>query len=79
MVVMKKSLVFAFNFIGQIGFATALPLVALGLLGRYLDKRFDTGPYLFLTGLALATLLIYFILRQIIQRALKDFDQINKN
>lgn len=75
---MKKSLIFAFGFIGQIGFATALPLVVFGLLGRYLDGRFGTAPYLFLVGLASATVLIYFILKKLVKDAIKEFDKINK-
>jgi hypothetical protein len=44
---MKKNLLFSFGLIGQIGFATAIPLVIFGLLGRYLDHRLNTAPYLF--------------------------------
>jgi hypothetical protein len=71
---MKKNLLFSFGLIGQIGFSTAIPLVVLGLLGRYLDKRFSTGPYLFLAGLVLATVIIYFLIREIVKRALKEFN-----
>lgn len=73
---MKKTLIFSFAFIGQIGFSTAIPLVVLGLAGRYLDKRFDTGPYLFLSGLVLATVVIFFTIREIVRKALKEFDKI---
>jgi len=75
---MKKSLFFAFGLIGQIGFTTAIPLVVLGLLGRYLDRRLGTAPYLFLSGLAIATLMVYFLLRKIIRDAIKEFEKINK-
>ena len=75
---MKKTLLFSFGLIGQIGFSTAIPLVVLGLLGRYLDNKFHTSPYLFLLGLALATIAIYFILRDIVRRALKEFSKLNK-
>ncbi|OQB05840.1 MAG: putative F0F1-ATPase [bacterium ADurb.Bin212] len=66
---MKKSLIFSFSLIGQIGFATAIPLVIFGLIGRYLDKQFSTAPWLFLFGLMLATLQIYFYLRSIVRKA----------
>ncbi len=74
---MKKSLIFSFSLIGQIGFSTAIPLVAFGLAGRYLDRQFNTAPYLFLAGIAIATVLIYFILRQIIKIATDNFDKGN--
>ena len=66
---MKKSLVFSFSLIGQIGFATAIPLVIFGLAGRYLDKQLGTAPWLFLIGLAIATIQIYFYLRNIVRKA----------
>lgn len=75
---MKKSLFFAFGLIGTIGFATAIPLVVLGLLGRYLDGRFGTAPYLFLLGLAIATVIVYFTLRQIVKRAMDSFNKLNE-
>jgi len=75
---MKKSLFFAFGMIGQIGFATAVPLVALGLTGRYLDRHFHTGPYLFLLGLAVATAAIYFILKKIVKEAINTFNKMNE-
>ncbi|MCX6808902.1 MAG: AtpZ/AtpI family protein [Candidatus Berkelbacteria bacterium] len=75
---MKKNLLFAFGFIGQIGFSTALPLVFLGLFGRYLDRKWHTGgSYLFLAGLAIATVLVFFIVKNIAKRAMKEFEEIN--
>lgn len=75
---MKKSLLFSFGLIGQIGFTTAIPLVALGLLGRYLDRHFDSAPYLFLSGLVLATVIVYFSLRKLVQDAIGKFNQLDK-
>ncbi len=76
---MRESLIFSFSLIGQVGFATAIPLVLFGLLGRYLDHRFGTSPYLTLTGLALATIIVYFTLRQIVKRAIKVFNELNSS
>lgn len=70
---MKKSLVFSFSLIGQIGFATALPLVIFGLIGQKLDHKFGTAPYLFILGLLIATIQIFFYLRRIIKKAQKEF------
>ena len=75
---MKKSLIFAFSFIGQIGFTVAVPLVLLALLGRYLDGKFAPGHhYFFFLGLVLAAILAYFALKQVVKRALKEFNRIN--
>ena len=73
---MKKSLVFSFSLIGQIGFATATPLVIFGLLGRYLDNQYATSPWLFLLGILLATVQIYFYLRSIVRRASQSVNSV---
>lgn len=74
---MKKSLLFSFSLIGVVGFTTAIPLVALGLSGRYFDQKLGTAPYLFLTSLAVATIIVYFALRQIVKQAIQEFNRIN--
>ncbi|MDO8443953.1 MAG: AtpZ/AtpI family protein [bacterium] len=73
---MKKSLLFSFSLIGTIGFATALPLVALTLLGRYLDRQFNTGHDLFYAGLVIATVIVYFTIKQIVGDAVDKFDKL---
>jgi len=73
---MKKSLVFSLSFIGSIGFATALPLVSFALLGRYLDRIFNSSPYLLLIGIAIATIIIFFILRKIVREASEKIKKI---
>lgn len=74
---MKKSLLFSFSFIGKIGFSVAVPLVAFGVLGRYLDKKTGTSPYLLLLGILLATVLVYFIVKKIVQQAIGEIQEIN--
>ena len=47
----------------ELGYTIAVPLVALALLGRYLDKKLDTSPWLLLIGIlvsiALSSWLVY--------------------
>lgn len=38
----------------SLGYTIALPLVIFALGGRFLDKKFDTGPWLFLAGVLLS-------------------------
>jgi hypothetical protein len=38
----------------ELGYIIALPLVVLGLLGKYLDNRWHTAPWLTLAGILLA-------------------------
>lgn len=74
---MKKSLFFSFSLMGSIGFAVAVPLVSLALLGRYLDSVFNSSPKLLIAMIALSTVLVYFILRQIVSDAIKKFNKLN--
>ena len=73
---MKKSLIFSFSLIGQIGFATALPLVIFGLLGRYLDKIYNTGHWFFFAGLLIATIQIFFYLKYIVKKASEQIQKL---
>lgn len=76
---MKKYLLFSFNFIGKIGFSVAVPLVAFAFLGRYLDRHFNLGhPYFFLSGIVVATIIVYFILRKMIKDTIEEFDNLSK-
>lgn len=75
---MKKILIFSFALIGQIGFSVAIPLLVLGLLGRYIDRIAGTSPYLFLSGIAVATIIIYFYLKNLVKESIKNFDKLNK-
>lgn len=38
----------------ELGWVIAIPIVALGIGGRLLDKHFDTSPWLFLAGVILS-------------------------
>lgn len=74
---MKKGLFFALSFIGQVGIATAVPLVALALLGRYLDQRFDSAPKLFIVGIILAAGASILILRQITKKMITEIKKLD--
>ncbi len=50
-------------FATQLGFLIALPLIALTLLGRFLDTTLGTAPWLLLTGsiagIVVATIIVF--------------------
>lgn len=74
---MKKTLVFSLSFIGSVGFATAVPVVALGLLGRYLDNRYQTSPKFLIILLVLSVIIVFFTLKKIVKQAIENFKKIN--
>lgn len=38
----------------QLGYTIAVPIVALALIGRFLDKKLETSPWLLLAGILLS-------------------------
>jgi len=40
----------------ELGYTITIPLVALALLGRFLDKKMETSPWIFLGGILLAVI-----------------------
>lgn len=63
----------AMGFAWDFGIVVVVPLVAFGVLGRYLDRRLHTSPWLFLSGAILAiiisTVLVVVRLKAIISKA----------
>lgn len=46
----------------QFGYTIAVPLIALVLAGRFLDKKFDSSPLLLLTGIVLSIIVSSIVL-----------------
>lgn len=53
----RKYWVFALRIIGDFGVTIAVPIVAFALLGKWLDGRFGTRPYLLIVGFVLAAII----------------------
>jgi F0F1-type ATP synthase assembly protein I len=45
----------------ELGYSIAVPLVGLALVGRFLDKKFDTSPWLLLVGILISILISSFL------------------
>jgi len=41
----------------ELGYTIAIPIVALALLGRLLDKKFDTSPWILIAGIILSIII----------------------
>lgn len=50
----KSSTWFALGLVWQLGYTIAIPLVVFGLIGRFLDNKFGTSPWLLLAGILLS-------------------------
>lgn len=53
----RNGLWLALGFAWKLGYGIAVPLVVLLLVGRFLDTRLGTAPWLLLTGLGLSFVL----------------------
>ncbi|MBI2426491.1 MAG: AtpZ/AtpI family protein [Candidatus Kerfeldbacteria bacterium] len=51
----------ALSLVGNLGIEIALPLVVLAVLGRILDRKFDTSPWFLLGGILLSLVVSSFI------------------
>ena len=52
----------------ELGYTIAIPIVIFALLGRFLDKKFDSSPWLLLLGIFFALLISGFV---VTKKALK--------
>ncbi|MBI2552634.1 AtpZ/AtpI family protein [Candidatus Uhrbacteria bacterium] len=56
----------------ELGYTIAVPLVVLALGGRWLDRRFETSPWLLLVGIGISLVvsswLVYFKMMKIISK-----------
>ena len=59
----------------QIGFTISIPLVVLAFVGRMLDKKFDSSPFLLLVGIFLAFLISMTIILFKIKKIFHDLDK----
>lgn len=62
----------AVGFAWDFGIIVVIPLVGLGVLGRFLDRQFGTQPWLFLgsvlVSVAVSTILVVLRLQSILRR-----------
>lgn len=60
----------------QLGYVIVIPLVVFGLIGRFLDKKYETAPLLFFMGIILSLIVtsIWMIknLKQFMEKQTKD-------
>lgn len=59
----------------ELGYIIAIPIVILGLGGRFLDKHFHTSPWLFLAGVIISIVLTSFGLVWKFKKLLRDVEQ----
>lgn len=74
---MKKKLFFSLSLISYIGIATTLPLIIFGIVGRYIDRSYNSSPRIFILGIILAATISLFVLRSITKKAIESLGKEN--
>jgi len=72
---MKKSLIETISLSLQLGFNIVIPLLVLAIIGRLLDKKFGTNPFLLLSGIVLAFIISTFLILGKIRKIFIDLDK----
>ncbi len=61
-----------FSLAMELGYTIAVPIVLFALIGRILDKKFDTSPWLLLVGIFVSILLTTWL---VYRRMIKIIDE----
>ncbi len=54
----------------ELGYTITIPIVALALVGRMLDKRFETSPWLLLAGIVVSIIVSSFMVYRKVKKIL---------
>ncbi len=60
----REYYLFAFRIFGDFGATIAVPVVLFAWIGKYLDTKFATTPWLLMTGFVFAAIITYRMIRR---------------
>lgn len=70
----KKNVFSALELAFQLGYLIAVPLVVFAIGGRLLDKKLETSPFLFITGIILSMGVSSFLVYKKTAKIMSDID-----
>ena len=65
----------ALSFAWELGYSIVVPLVLLALLGRWLDKKFNSSPLFFLSFVVFSVFLTSFIVYRKYRTVVKEIEK----
>ncbi len=74
----RRYYMFALKIVGDFGAAIAVPVAILSYLGKRLDARFNSDPYLLITGFVLAAVFSGFIIFKKTKQYGKQYEAMTK-
>lgn len=72
----RRYLIFGLRIAGDFGLTIAMPVVVFAYLGKQLDTRLGTTPWLLISGFALAALLSGMVIYRKAKRYGKEYQQL---
>lgn len=72
----RRYWLFGLRIAGDFGVTIAIPVVVLAYLGKRLDTRFDTAPWLLIVGFALAAVTSGILIYRKAKRYGKEYQQL---
>ena len=69
----------AFSFAWELGYSIIIPLLFFAIAGRFLDKRFNCSPFLFLLAVVLSIFVSTFIIYKKVTRIIDAIDKKEEN
>ena len=70
----RRPMLVALQLAGELGFMIAIPLVAMALGGRWVDRHYGTSPWGFLGGVLLSIVLTTLLLIRKFRIMVKDIE-----
>lgn len=74
----REYYLFAFRIIGDFGASIAAPVVLLALLGKYLDGKYGSAPWLTVIGFALAAFISYRLITKRARTYGEEYKKLNE-
>lgn len=75
----RRYYLFALKIVGDFGASIAIPVVIFALLGKYLDARYNTAPWLLICGFALSAFLSGKMIYNKAKRYGAEYQNLDKN
>jgi predicted permease len=75
----RRYIMLAMRIMGDFGLSIALPVVAFAMIGKRLDAKYGTSPWLIILGFALAAMLSGYLIWKKAKRYGRDYEAIGKS
>lgn len=68
----EKNLFSVVSLAWELGYVVAVPLIIFALVGRFLDKKLETSPWIFLLGVVISIIVSVFMVYRKADKIIKN-------